>query len=794
MNIHSTITFQDTKNDSSNTGLLEDPDIFKHDVDLYICIEEIACPWTHHGLKEMEDNPASGVNCVCLTGNANHNGHRLGDGLSNGSEEAQRRRCSAPDGQISAELESISSTTHGTEMKDTCDWAESKWDTQESFQYAQYVEISATHIMTDPNVDEKCIFCLIVKDHARTIGDLPDEYLRDIGPVVKKVALSTGIEQYNVLQNNGKMAFQHVDHVHFHVIPKPNEEEGLVLSETSSFVQKQVSKEELAATLEKMKGRLQRPADDSGQITPSLWSNRFRTTTRVIVEHALKHTGVGIVCAVAYFDPGNWGVDLQAGSEYGYKLLFVVLLSGIFALFLQSLASKLGVVTGLDLASHCRLLLYHRPRHTRLFRWLGLYPLYALSEVAIIATDLAELFGIGHCFVHAIPQTAALVGSSARAPGQDVRALNLHLVEVNWNKAFDGYVPSKAIFQSGALYTSVGILGATVMPHALFLGSALATQDRVSPKPDKSLSESSTFDSTFSTSSIGGVLRRRFSAGKIWEGIVAQCRAPPNDPDVTECKSHADRENNTLSFVKAHLYHGIADIIISLLGFAVMINSLILILSAAVFFYSEGPNGPGSYRDSASLFDAHDLIAREVGRGAAVMFALALLCAGQSSSIIATVAGQNVSEGFIRWRTSPVLRRIYTRLLGLIPSMVVAIAVGRRGIDMLLVVSQVVLSIVLPFIVFPLIWLTSSKSIMSIRSHPPSPTELSDDPSKSSPADPTPVPVDGEQSANVEEARSGETVYYSNGWLVTGIGYGIWLIIVVANAYVLVTLMMGKGG
>ncbi|THH16340.1 hypothetical protein EW146_g4298 [Bondarzewia mesenterica] len=566
----------------------------------------------------------------------------------------------------------------------------------------------------------------------------------------------------------------------------------------------------------------QHPADDSDQVTPSLWSNRFRTTARVIVEHALKHTGVGIVCAVAYFDPGNWGVDLQAGSEYGYKLLFIVLLSGIFALFLQSLASKLGVITGLDLASHCRLLLYDRPRHTRLFRWLGLYPLYALSEIAIIATDLAELLGsaIALCMLFPkLPLWAGVLLTSCDVlfilalgdplRGRPVKMFELLIsflvigvlvcmciiiskVDVNWTTAFDGYVPSKTIFQSGALYTSVSILGATVMPHALFLGSALATQDRVSPKPDKSLSESSSFDSTLPTSNTGRGLRRRFSPGKVWEGIIAQCRSPPNDPDRIECKSHADRENNPLSFIKAHLYHGIADIIISLLGFAVVINSLILILSAAVFFYSEGPNAPGtSYQNSASLFDAHDLIAREVGRGAAVMFALALLCAGQSSSIIATVAGQNVSEGFIRWRTSPVLRRVYTRLLGLIPSMVVATALGRQGIDMLLVVSQVVLSIVLPFIIFPLVWLTSSKSIMSVRSDLLSPTELSRDPSKTTLTDLT-LPFDGEQSVSVEEARSGEMVDYSSGRLVTGIGYGIWLIVIVTNAYVLITLMMGN--
>ncbi|KAG6864710.1 hypothetical protein C0991_007749 [Blastosporella zonata] len=139
----------------------------------------------------------------------------------------------------------------------------------------------------------------------------------------------------------------------------------------------------------------QRAASNQNPIRTSkkTFRERARSMGGTIVHHLKRHTGVGIVCAVAYFDPGNWGVDLQAGSQYGYRLLFIVLLAGIFAVFLQVLASRLGCVTGLDLASHCRLLLHTRPKHTRLYRWLGLYPLYVLSEIAIIATDLAELIG-----------------------------------------------------------------------------------------------------------------------------------------------------------------------------------------------------------------------------------------------------------------------------------------------------------------------------------------------------------------------------------------------------------------
>ncbi|KDQ31564.1 hypothetical protein PLEOSDRAFT_24093 [Pleurotus ostreatus PC15] len=488
------------------------------------------------------------------------------------------------------------------------------------------------------------------------------------------------------------------------------------------------------------------------------WSSRLKTTGLTIYHHFRKHTGVGIVCAVAYFDPGNWGVDLQAGSQFGYKLLFVVLLAGLFAVFLQVLASRLGCVTGLDLASHCRLLLHDRPKHTKLWRWLALYPLYLLAEVAIISTDLAELLGsaIALCMLfpalelwHGVLLTGfdvlIILAMGDPLRGKPVRmfefliagmvlavlicmAIIISKVDVDWAEAFHGYVPSKYIFQSGGLYTSVGIIGATVMPHSLFLGSALATQDRISA-------------------------------------------LPPTQPEEKLVKTHADRLNRPLPFVTAHLKHGIFDIVASLLGFAVLINSLILILAAAVFFYGHG----GSGKDAASLFDAYDVIRDFVGKPAATLFALALLAAGQSSSLIATVAGQAVSEGFLQWRVSPILRRFLTRLIAIIPSMVVAIAAGRKGVDDLLVISQVVLSIVLPFITFPLIFLTSSKSIMSVR-HPAERIET----------------VNDDEGAVRNDAEGGEkTVDFSSGIITTSVGAAIWLVVMSANMYVIVSLAMG---
>ncbi|KAJ7687435.1 putative transporter of the NRAMP family [Mycena rosella] len=480
---------------------------------------------------------------------------------------------------------------------------------------------------------------------------------------------------------------------------------------------------------------------------------RIRSIGSTIVLHTKKHVGVGVVCAVAYFDPGNWGVDLQAGSQFGHRLLFVVLLAGLFAAFLQVLATRLGCVTGLDLASHCRVLLYDRPKHTRLYRWLGLYPLYILSEVAIISTDLAELLGsaIALCLLfprlelwHGVLITAfdVVLLLALRDPLRSTRVRMFEViiaclvlavlicmviiitkVHVDWPQAFEGFLPSKFLFSAGGLYTSVGVLGATVMPHSLFLGSTLATQDRVTVERLEVLH-------------------------------VADSR-----------ETHADRENNTLDFIRAHLNHGIFDVVGSLLGFAVLINSMILILAGTVFFQGhDSMTAP----TSASLFDAYNLIYHRVGPPAATVFAIALLASGQSSSIIATVAGQAVSEGFLNWRVSPVVRRLLTRMIAVIPAMAVAIAVGRPGINALLVASQVILSIVLPFITLPLIYLTSSKAVMCVRK----PETL--------------VSTAGELGNPWDDS-----IDYSNGKASIVVGCTIWLLMSTANVYVITTLIIG---
>ncbi|KAJ7789956.1 natural resistance-associated macrophage protein-domain-containing protein [Mycena olivaceomarginata] len=533
---------------------------------------------------------------------------------------------------------------------------------------------------------------------------------------------------------------------------------------------------------------------------------RLRSIGSIVGLHVKKHAGVGMVCAVAYFDPGNWGVDLQAGSQFGFRLLFVVLLAGLFAAFLQVLATRLGCVTGLgerqwsfvpgfiDLPDFLqdlpRIVVYSYtidPKHPLLYRWLGLYPLYILSEIAIISTDLAELLGSAIALCLLFPRleiwqgvlitafdvivllalrdplrstpvkmfeilVGVLVTSSHRRlsylslnemhrywPFLTCMVMVIAKVNVDWPRAFEGFLPSKYIFNGDGLYTSVGILGATVMPHSLFLGSALATQDRlaieVPPMVVKLEPPSDAFDKEITSKTLTRLNR-------LIEFFVSLFRTPPPSQNSTQVKRHSDRENNSLAFIQAHLNHGIVDIVGSLLGFAVLINSLILMLAGVVFFY----NNDGPKIDSASLFDAYDLIHDRVGA-----------C---NSSIIATVAGQAVSEGFLNWRVSPVVRRLLTRLIAVVPSLAVAVAVGRPGIDALLIASQVILAIVLPVHYTPLDLPDLLKNLHAA------------------------------VSAAVEEDSSDNMVDYSSGMAATILGCAIWLIMLTANAYVIVTMII----
>jgi len=367
----------------------------------------------------------------------------------------------------------------------------------------------------------------------------------------------------------------------------------------------------------------------------------------------------------------------------------------------------------------------------------------------------------------------------------------LVMVHPDWQQIVLVFVPSEGLLQTqpNAIYTAIGIIGATVMPHALFLGSNLATQDRVSQPSQPLPPPVDTRRSSF--------LQR---LQRVWTSTFYISQH--NDTkDLTT--PHEFRTNNSMNFIRSHLGHGTADIILSLLGLAVPINSAILILSATMFYT------PGNM-SSIGLYNMHSLMLQSLGKGAAVLFALSLVCSGQTASVTATLAGQIVSEGFILWKISPFIRRLLTRLISLIPSMIVAISSGESGINALLIASQVVLSVVLPFVAFPLIYLTSSKMVMAVKTPKLMQEKLADDsPIPSHPISDTlhksPLPVT--TCITTVERKPGcddpikhpspqeyDIVDFSSGYLLTTVAYAIWVVILAANIYAIAMLGMGDTG
>lgn len=372
----------------------------------------------------------------------------------------------------------------------------------------------------------------------------------------------------------------------------------------------------------------------------------------------LAFAGPGYLVSVGYMDPGNWATDIAGGSRFGYTLLSVILLSNLMAILLQSLCVRLGVATGKDLAQACRD--YFNPRVS--------FMLWVLCEIAIAACDLAELlgsaialhllFGIPLIWGVCITALDVLVLLFLQGKGfRYVEALVILLVamvgicfgaEILFSRPdvggiLRGYLPNREILRNPEmLYIAIGILGATVMPHNLYLHSSIVQTRAWQPTPQKK-----------------------------WEAIKF-------------C---------TIDSTVA-------------LSFALFINSAILIVAAATFHFS-------GYHEVAEIQDAYKLLSPLLGVSAAsAIFGLALLASGQSSTLTATLAGQIVMEGFLRFRLPPWLRRLATRLLAIIPALIAIIFFGEQSTGKLLVGSQVVLSLQLSFAVIPLIMFTSDRRLM----------------------------------------------------------------------------------
>jgi manganese transport protein len=374
--------------------------------------------------------------------------------------------------------------------------------------------------------------------------------------------------------------------------------------------------------------------------------------------------GPGYLVAVGYMDPGNWATSLAGGSAFGYTLLAVALTSSLMAILLQALCVRIGVSTGRDLAQLCR---------ERFPKWVA-YPLWLFAEIAICATDLAELIGtaialellFGIPLLYGVFLTALDAFLILWLQNKGVRwlealifgfivlivgcfGIQIVLSDPDWAAVLNGYIPAVSIVTNQTqLYIAMGILGATVMPHNLYLHTAVV-QSRSWKQDDAGKREAikfATIDSTLA------------------------------------------------------------------LTLALLINSAILITAAATFHASGNT-------EVAEIGDAYQLLTPLLGAGiAATAFGVALLLCGLNATVTATLAGQVVMEGFLRFRLPPVLRRLVTRLIAIIPAVIVTWMYGASGTAQLLILSQVVLSIQLPFAVIPLMLFAQDRRRMGVFTAP----------------------------------------------------------------------------
>lgn len=526
--------------------------------------------------------------------------------------------------------------------------------------------------------------------------------------------------------------------------------------------------------------RQEDPPGDPGTPPASKLKRVWNKIKKTVAEYG-SFMGPGFMISVAYMDPGNYSTDIAAGAQFRFKLLFVIFLSNCIAVYLQSMAVKLGTVTGRDLAQISR---------DELPRWLN-YCLYILAEIAIICTDIAEVIGTAialNILLH-IPLIAGVVITIvdvmivllAHRPGRNsmriirifefgVALLVLGVVicfavmlaripPTSARDVFLGFVPSPVLVGGDAIYASCGILGATVMPHSLYLGSSIVKPRLINYDVDN---------------------------GNVDKALLE---------DIEE--GYYDRYRPSLSAIKWSMKYSLVELAVSLFTFALFVNSAILIVAGSSIFGTD-------HADDADLYAIYHTLQDLLARGAGTVFMLALLLSGQSAGIICTIAGQIVSEGYMNWKMKPWKRRIFTRSIAIVPCLIVAGAVGQSGLNQTLNASQVALSILLPFLVAPLVYFTCKASVMTIPANASS--ELQDN------IENIAVVTSNVQNEGVEQedqieptARSDinrdifragkpltEPVSFRNNWFTMILGICIWLFIAILNVYLIVALGQGK--
>lgn len=517
-------------------------------------------------------------------------------------------------------------------------------------------------------------------------------------------------------------------------------------------------------------------------------SESFNRVGRILKKY-YTFIGPGLVVSVSYMDPGNYLTSVSSGSMYQYKLCFVIFMSNLFAVVLQSLCVKLGTVTGLDLAEMCRL---HLPYHWNLC-------MYVCAELAIIATDLAEvvgtaisleiLFGIPLIYGVLITVLDVLIVLMAYHKDGSMRQTRIFEILVSvlvfatcicfvlelFNCNFEegalgniirGFLPlHKEIFhEQTALFLSCGIVGSTVMPHSLFLGSALV-QARLKEFDIKNgiiQEQGEDEDDDDEASSI--VPQEEFLPATI-----------NNFRKISDGTKLLNKYRPSYRAIKYCLTYSYAELITSLFIVAVFVNSSILIVAGTTLY------GKPDAAD-ADLLSIYEMLSYYINPAAGLVFALSMLFSGQSAGIVCTMAGQIISEGFINWTLKPWIRRIITRILAILPVLFAIGILGREGVSKIMNSSQVVLSFILPIVSAPLIWFTCKKEYMTVY-------DTSDD----APADETSLLLNNSQQL-VDLPTTEITVRkltFENGIVLTIASVLTWTIITALNIYLIIAFANG---
>lgn len=514
-----------------------------------------------------------------------------------------------------------------------------------------------------------------------------------------------------------------------------------------------------------------------------------------------KYIGPGLMVSVAYMDPGNFSSSI-ASAQFQYKLLFSLVVSNLMAGFLQVLAGKLGICTGEDLATNCRRHLGPRVN----------YMIYVFAEISVIATDVAEIIGTAIAFniIFGIPLIWGVILTivdvlfviMAYRPNGPMLLLRIfegfvsllvlgtvvcfaiELVNVspttNWGDVARGFLPNREVFSDiNGIYLSAALLGSNLMPHSLYLGS--------------------------------GVVQARMKSfdAKLGHYIPPENKKNSNiffyenriDIDEDDDEGASDLESNqgtykpSIQAIDETLSFTVAELVVSLIFVALFVNAAILIVAGSALSKPLDDDGDGAL-ETADLFTLHQLLNTHLSKTAGAVFAFALLFSGLCGGTVVTIAGQMIMEGHVKVSMPPGLKRIITRIIAIIPCIVVVLFGGREGLSMVLNASQVVLSFMLPFVSAPLIYFTGSQDIMKVQiyqDHDDSEIfELEDMDTTGEIQSPATTGVDGLANDMLISDDGLKYKSMANGRTTKILAWIVWGLISILNFWLLLSMALGK--